>query len=251
MQEDYEESISSTLRTRSSKKPKNARRKLETPLVPALLCWTNNDSETRSKTNDFKSKIACILEASESTRMRMEESLPKYHEDGIAGKGTVHYNITIWYTNFSYASSNEDSRSKSSSGWRMGEIWKDSVVEPDESQQQIWRDWWSKKRRAQKYTSLHWWTSVIWRMPNWRQSTKKYKGRVVLRVDIAKDDSGSYAVFTEQGSSASQMTAAKAGQAADAVSAYTQFKMEDNPKLLKIPNSECPQMDSSTTTQMA
>ena len=45
-----------------------------------------------------------------------------------------------------------------------------------------------------------------------------------------KDDSGSYAVFTEQGSSASQMTAAKvmgvtarlpdcAGQAADAVSA--------------------------------
>ena len=47
-----------------------------------------------------------------------------------------------------------------------------------------------------------------------------------------KDDSGSYAVFTEQGSSASQMTAAKImdiisilpgcdGQAADAASAYT------------------------------
>ena len=61
----------------------------------------------------------------------------------------------------------------------------------------------------------------------------KYKGRVVLRGDIVKDDSGSYAVFTEQGS---QMTAAKvmdiisrlpgcAGQAADAVSAYTQVKM--------------------------
>ena len=33
----------------------------------------------------------------------------------------------------------------------------------------------------------------------------KYKGRVVLRGDIVKDDSGSYAVFTEQGSSASQM----------------------------------------------
>ena len=61
---------------------------------------------------------------------------------------------------------------------------------------------------------------------------QKYKGRVVLRGDIVKDDSGSYAVFTEQGSSASQMTAAKVmdiisrlpgcdGQAADAVSAYT------------------------------
>ena len=38
---------------------------------------------------------------------------------------------------------------------------------------------------------------------------QKYKGRVGLRGDIVKDDSGSYAVFTEQGSSASQMTAAK------------------------------------------
>ena len=33
---------------------------------------------------------------------------------------------------------------------------------------------------------------------------QKYKGRVVLRGDIVKEDSGSYAVFTEQGSSASQ-----------------------------------------------
>ena len=65
-----------------------------------------------------------------------------------------------------------------------------------------------------------------------------------------KDDSGSLAVFTEQGSSASQMTAAKvmdiisrlpgcSGQAADAVSAKTQVRVEDAPKLLKIPDSEC------------
>ena len=31
-----------------------------------------------------------------------------------------------------------------------------------------------------------------------------------------------------------------AGQAADAVSAFTHVKMEDAPKLLKIPKSECP-----------
>ena len=65
-----------------------------------------------------------------------------------------------------------------------------------------------------------------------------------------KHDSGAHAVFTEQGSSASQMTAAKvmdviarlpgcAGQAADAVSADTQVKMEDAPWLQKIPKSEC------------
>ena len=31
-----------------------------------------------------------------------------------------------------------------------------------------------------------------------------------------------------------------AGQAADAISAYTQVKMEDAPSLLKVPKSECP-----------
>ena len=38
---------------------------------------------------------------------------------------------------------------------------------------------------------------------------QKYKGRVVLRGDIVKDDSRSYAVFTEQGSSASQIDSSK------------------------------------------
>ena len=67
--------------------------------------------------------------------------------------------------------------------------------------------------------------------------------QVVLRGDVVKDDSGSYAVLTDQGSSASQMTTAKvmdiisrlprcAGQAADAVSVYTQVKMEDAHPLL-------------------
>ena len=38
---------------------------------------------------------------------------------------------------------------------------------------------------------------------------QKYTGRVVLRGDVVKGDCGAYAVFTEQGSSASQVTAAK------------------------------------------
>ena len=70
-------------------------------------------------------------------------------------------------------------------------------------------------------------------------------------MTFVKDDSGSHAVFTEQSSSATQLTAAEvmdviarlpgcAGQAADAISAYTQVKMEDAPTLLKILKSECP-----------
>ena len=92
---------------------------------------------------------------------------------------------------------------------------------------------------------------------------QKYKGRVVLRGDIVKDDSGLYAVFTEQGSSASQMTTAKvmditsklpgcAGQAADAVSAYTQVKMEDASTLFKNSKVRMSRyLDTSTEAQMA
>ena len=78
---------------------RNARKKLETPMAPAVPCKTCKKSkkeETRSKTNDFKSKFVCILEASESTRMRMEEFLLKYHEDHFAGRGSnslQHYNL--------------------------------------------------------------------------------------------------------------------------------------------------------------
>ena len=57
---------------------------------------------------------------------------------------------------------------------------------------------------------------------------------------MLRGDIGAYAAFTEQGSSPSQMTAAKVmnviAQAADAVSR----KMEDAPRLFKNPNSECP-----------
>ena len=78
---------------------KNARKKLETPMAPAMLCKTSKNSQreaTRGKSNEIKSKFACILEASESTRLRMEESLPNYLEDHSAGKedsSLQHYNL--------------------------------------------------------------------------------------------------------------------------------------------------------------
>ena len=87
---------------------------------------------------------------------------------------------------------------------------------------------------------------------------QKYKGSVVLRGDIVKDDSVSIAVFTEQGPSASQMTAAKvmdiisrlpgcAGQAADAVSAYG--RCIDVIKKSKVRMSRY--LDASTDAQVA
>ena len=75
---------------------------------------------------------------------------------------------------------------------------------------------------------------------------QRYRGRVVLRGDTVEDDSGANAVFSEQGSSASQMTGAKVmdviarlpdcdGQAADAISAWRMLK-----NYSKSPKSECP-----------
>ena len=65
---------------------KNVRTKLETPVAPAMPCKKCKHGETRGKTNEIESKLACILDASESTRLRMEDSLPNHHEDHIAGK---------------------------------------------------------------------------------------------------------------------------------------------------------------------
>ena len=78
---------------------KNARKKLETPVAPAMPCKISKNNQnwaTGGKSNKIKSKLACILEASESTRLRMGESLPNHHEDHIAGKGDnslQHYNL--------------------------------------------------------------------------------------------------------------------------------------------------------------
>ena len=128
----------------------NARRKLETPTAPAMpckICKKNKHGEARSKTDDFKSKFACLLEASESTRMRMEETLPKYHEDHIAGKGDSslrHYNMV--YNLFLYLKQWRYPQQKQQ--WiKNGKTWKDFGVGQNKSQKQIWRDWWSKKRR--------------------------------------------------------------------------------------------------------
>ena len=63
-----------------------------------MPCKTSKNSQHGAKRgdNEIKSKFACILEASESTRLRMGESLPNHHEEHIASKGDSspqHYNL--------------------------------------------------------------------------------------------------------------------------------------------------------------
>ena len=233
---------------------KNARKKLETPMAPAMPCKTSKTckhGETRGKTNEIKSKLACILEASESTRLRMEESLPNHHEDHIAGKGDnslQHYKLVHKFIPMPQAMKILAAKAAVDKEWEKLEkipAWDLTKVRSKEEVIDEARTKGAKVHFASLMDICHLKNAEL------EAKHQKYKGRVVFRGDIVKDDSGSYAVFTEQGSSASQMTAAKvmdiisrlprcAGQAADAVSANTQVKMEDAPKLLKIPKSECP-----------
>ena len=229
---------------------KNARKKLETSVAPAMPCKIMKNCGSGGSDKN-KTKLACILEASESTRLSMRESLPNHHEDHIAGRGDnslQHYNSVHKFIPMPQAMKIPAAKAAVDKEWEKLEkipAWDTTKVRHKSEVIDEARTMGIKVH----FASL----MDICRLRDAELEAKhqKYKGRVVLRGDIVKDDSGSCAVFTEQGSSASQMTAAKvmdvisrlpgcAGQAADAVPAKTQGKMEDASKLLKIPISECP-----------
>ena len=229
---------------------KNARKKLETSVAPAMPCKIVKNCGSGAS-NKIHTKLACILEADESTRMRMGNSIPHNHEDHIAGKGEnslQHYNLVHKFIPMPQAMKIPAAKAAVDKEWEKLEkisAWNLTKVK---SKKQVIDE------ARMSGATVHFASLMdICHLKNAELKAKhqKYKGRVVLRGDIVKDDSGSYAVFTEQGSSASQMTAAKIidiisrlpgcdGQAADAVSAYTQVKMEDAHKLFKNPKSECP-----------
>ena len=228
---------------------KNARKKLETSVAPAMPCQ-NLKKCRNGASNKIRIKRACILESDESTRMRMGNSIPHHHEDHIAGKGEnslQHYNLVHKFIPMPQAKKVPAAKAAVDKEWEKLEkisAWNLTKVK-------------SKKRVIDEArtagATVHFASLIdICHLKNAELEAKhqKYNGRVVLRGDIVTDNSGSYAVFTEQGSSASQMTAAKImdiisrltgcdGQATDA-SACTQVKMEDAHKLLKNPKSECP-----------
>ena len=99
MPEDWAVFTSLIQQMRSSRKLfKNARRKLEVPMPAAMPCKIRRRKykETCRTPDTRKTKYACIVEADESTRKRLEGTLHKDHEDHIAGKGINslnHYNL--------------------------------------------------------------------------------------------------------------------------------------------------------------
>ena len=162
----------------------------------------------------------------------MGQSLPNHHEDHIAGKGEnslQHYNLVHKFFPMLQAMKISAAKAAVDKEWENLE----KISAWDLTKVRRKNEVIDEARTAG--ATVHFASLVdICHLKNAELETKhqKCKGRVGLRGDIVKDDSGFYAVFTEQGSSASQMTAARVmdiisrlpgcdGQAADAVSAYT------------------------------
>ena len=64
-------------------------------MAPAMPCKIMKNCGSGAS-NKIETRLACILDAGESTRLRMGDSLPNHHEDHIAGKGNnslQHYNL--------------------------------------------------------------------------------------------------------------------------------------------------------------
>ena len=102
---------------------KNARKKLETSVAPAMPCKIMTKKCGSGASNKIQTKLACILEADESTRMRMRNSIPYHHEDHIAGKGEnslQHYNLVHKFIPMPQAM--KIPAAKSSGGQGMGKL---------------------------------------------------------------------------------------------------------------------------------
>ena len=160
-------------------------------MAPAMLCKTCKKSKkgvTRIKTNDFKSKVVCILEASEPTRLRTEESLPNFHEDHIAGRGDnslQHYNLVHKFIPMPQAMKIPAAKAAVDEEWEKLEkipAWDLTNVR---SKSEVIDEGRTKGAEVHCASLMD-----ICRMKNAGLQTKhqKYKGRVVFRGDIVKDD---------------------------------------------------------------
>ena len=113
------------------------------PAMPCKIIKTNKNCEN-GESNKVKSKLACLLEASESTRLRMGESLPTHHEDHVAGKGNnslQHYNLVHKFNFIPQALKTPAAKAAVVDKIRAWDL--------------------TKVRRAQKIILHHYWTYVM------------------------------------------------------------------------------------------
>ena len=165
--------------------------KLTNPMPAAMPCrlQLSQHWETCGTVGQHKTKYACIDEADESLRIRMERSQSKNYEDHIAGKGLNSLSTFILCTNLFLCLKLWKYQMQRQQWRKNGKIGEHIGMAADESQKQKWGDRWSKDQGPY----------CLFCVVNGYLSSQefgggakiqKYKGRVVLRGDIVKDDSG-------------------------------------------------------------
>ena len=113
---------------------KNARKKLETSVALAMPCKITKNCGSGA-CNKIKTKLACILEADESTRNAYGKSDAALSSRPYCRKKRQFITALRFGSQFySYASSYENSCSESSGGQGMGKIGENFGVEPDKNQ---------------------------------------------------------------------------------------------------------------------
>ena len=83
--------------------------------------FQETDSKSCESNKIPKTQHACIVEAHESTRKRLESSVPKDHEDHVAGKGynsMTHYNLVHKFILMSQAKKIPDAKAAVDKEWK-------------------------------------------------------------------------------------------------------------------------------------
>ena len=217
---------------------KNARKKLETSVAPAMPCKIMKNCGSGAS-NKIKTRLACILEASESTRLRVEESLPKLSWGPHCWKRrqlttTLQFIPMPQATKIPTAKAAVDkeweklekipawdmAKSRTNLKWLMKQRLTDGHVSFNECwigdkapkvQRSSCSPRWFCKRQLWIICSIHW-TRII---------------------SITNDGSKSYGYHF-------QIAWLRRTSSGRSICLYHQVKMKDAPKLLKIPKSECP-----------
>ena len=147
--------------------------------------------------NNIRTKFACILEVDELPRIHVGNSMPHYHEDHIARKGensSQHCTLVHKFIPMPQVVKNLAAKAPADKEWeKLKKISEWNLTKVKSKKQVI-------DEARMSGATVHFASLMdICHLKNAELEVKhqKCKGRVVLRGDIVKDDSGSFAVFTE------------------------------------------------------
>ena len=103
----------------------------------------------------------------ESTWQRVEPSLPKNHEDHIAGK--AHNSMTHYkFITMPQAMKILDAKWVVDKGWKKVEMIPEWQLENVKRKKEVVLE--AQKKTRRKSTLVHWWTYIILKMRSWNQS---------------------------------------------------------------------------------